>query len=122
VPPTPFVPAVACLAGAGVRATWADAAFAVLAALTRRLAEVVHDGPRALLDAYRDASVVIGRQVCVFPDPEPAEAADARPPSRVLRGTVRGIAADLSLVLDGVEEPVTRGRLAFAEDCPRSDG
>ena len=119
VPPTPFVPSVGCLADAGARATWADAAAAVLAALGRRLTELVGHGPAALLEAYRNASLVIGREVCVFADSEPGETpADPRA-VRVLRGTVRGIAGDLSLILEGVDTPVASGRLAFAEDCAR---
>ena len=118
VPPTPFVPEVACLAGAGVPVTWVDAASAVLEALARRVAEVARGGPAALLEAYRADSVVIGREVCVFPDPEPGQAPVGSRPSPVIRGTVRRIADDLSLVLEEVESPVASGRLAFAENCP----
>ncbi len=120
VPPTPFVPAVACLDRAGVPVTWADAASAVLEALARRVDEVARGGPAALLEAYRADSVVIGREVCVFPDPEPGRAPVGSRPAPVIRGTVRRIAADLSLVLEGVEAPVASGRLAFAEDCLRA--
>ncbi len=121
VPPTPFVPAVSCLAAAGVAVTWADAASAVLSALARRAVELARDGPKTLLEAYRGASVVVGREVCVLPDPEPSgETPIEAPPSPARRGIVRGIAADLSLILEGVETPVASGRLAFAEDCPRT--
>ena len=119
VPPTPFVPAVACLAEAGVAATWAGATSAVLEALARRMGAFVRDGPTGVLEAYRDASVVIGREVFVFPDPEHDAPPVGRRPSPLLRGIVRGIGADLSLVLEGVEAPVVRGRLAFSEDCTR---
>ena len=118
VPPTPFVPAVSCLADAGARATWTDAATAVLAALGQRFIELVGHGPAPLLDAYRAASLVIGREVCVFAHSEPGETTAAHP-SAPIRGTVRGIAADLSLTLEGVAAPVTSGRLAFAADCAR---
>jgi BirA family biotin operon repressor/biotin-[acetyl-CoA-carboxylase] ligase len=117
VPPTPFVPRVGCLVDAGARVTWDGAAAGVLAALGRRLAELVDDGPGPLLDAYRGASVVIGREVCVLPDSEPGETSLEGRPTAILRGIVAGIAADLSLVVDGIDAPVTRGRLAFAEDC-----
>jgi BirA family biotin operon repressor/biotin-[acetyl-CoA-carboxylase] ligase len=117
VPPTPFVPRVGCLAAAGAEATWADAAVAVLAALGRRLAALVADGPSALLAAYREASLVIGREVCVVEEREAGGTPGEGGPDRVLRGTVRAIAPDLSLVLEGVDGPVARGRLAFAEDC-----
>lgn len=117
VPPTPFVPSVGCLADAGARATWADVAASVLAALGRRMTAMVTGGAESLLDAYRAASLVIGREVCVFADPEPGEGPAPPRPKPTLRGTVRGISADLSLLIEGVEAPVTRGRLAFAEDC-----
>ena len=54
----------------------------------------------------------------MFPDPEPGRAPVGSRPAPVIRGTVRRIAADLSLVLEGVEAPVASGRLALAEDCP----
>jgi BirA family biotin operon repressor/biotin-[acetyl-CoA-carboxylase] ligase len=117
VPATPFVPRVGCLADAGARVTWDAAAAGVLAALGGRLAELVESGPGPLLDAYRDASLVIGREVCIFTDADPGETPVGSRPAPTLRGTVRGIAADLSLVLEGVDAPVTSGRLAFAEDC-----
>jgi BirA family biotin operon repressor/biotin-[acetyl-CoA-carboxylase] ligase len=117
VPPTAFVPSVGCLADAGPAATLAEATVCVLQAVGRRVSEAVAAGPATLLAAYRDASLVIGREVCVFADP-PREAGAGRRPA-CIRGTVRGIGADLSLILEGVQEPVTRGRLAFAEDCLR---
>ena len=117
VRPTPFVPSVGCLADAGASATWAEAAESVLAASGRRMTELAQDGPAALLAAYRDASLVIGRDVCVFSDALPGETPVESRPTPILRGTVRGIAADLSLTLEGVETPVASGRLAFVEDC-----
>ena len=117
VPVTPFVPRVGSLADARVKATWADAALAVLEALGRRLVALVREGPAPLLEAYRAASLVIGREVCLFPETS-SEIAPANPPAPLVQGTVRGIGADLSLTLEGVEAPVTSGRLAFAEDCP----
>ncbi len=119
VPPTPFVPSVGCLADAGTPVAVTDAVACVLAALGRRMTDIVSGGPAGLLDAYRDASVVIGREVCVFEESTPGETPDGSQPSPVLRGTVRGIAADLSLILDGVETPVASGRIAFAESCRR---
>jgi BirA family biotin operon repressor/biotin-[acetyl-CoA-carboxylase] ligase len=117
VPPTRFVPSVGCLADVGAEATWADVAFLVLAALGRRMTEVATRGTESLLDAYRAASLVVGREVCVFADPESGESPSGPRPTPVHRGTVQGIAADLSLVLEGLETPVSSGRLAFAEDC-----
>jgi biotin-(acetyl-CoA carboxylase) ligase len=119
VPPTPFVPSAGSLAEAGASVTWADACTGVLAALGRWMTRVATAGPGALLEAYRGASLVVGREVCVFEDSEDTPAEAGRPPSPLHRGTVRGIAADLALIVEGVETPVARGRLAFAEDCRR---
>jgi BirA family biotin operon repressor/biotin-[acetyl-CoA-carboxylase] ligase len=115
VAPTPFVPAVSCLAEAGVQTTWSEAASLVMAALGRRMRELETRGAGGLLDAYRAASVVIGREVCLFADGGPGGTPVGTTP--ILRGTVRHIAADLSLALEDVETPVASGRLAFAEDC-----
>jgi biotin-(acetyl-CoA carboxylase) ligase len=115
VPSTPFVPSVGCLADAGSRVGLTDALACVLVALGRRMGDVVERGPGALLEAYRDASLVLGREVCLFEDSAGGER-ESRP-SPLLRGTVRAINADLSLVVEGVAAPVSSGRLAFAEDC-----
>jgi biotin-(acetyl-CoA carboxylase) ligase len=119
---TPFAPSVGSLAEAGAGTTWDEAATAVLAALGRRLTVLAAEGPAELLEAYREASVVIGREVCVFAEPGDAGSASAGPrPAPRYRGTVRGIGADLSLLLEGTEAPVASGRLAFAEDVGGRD-
>jgi BirA family biotin operon repressor/biotin-[acetyl-CoA-carboxylase] ligase len=120
VPPTPFVPSVGSLALAGSPLTWQDAWPAVLDALGRRLVETARHGPASLLQAYRDASLVVGREVCVFEDAEPPAEGSGGPPRLLRRGLVRAIRDDLSLLLEGQDEPVTRGRLAFAEHCGHS--
>jgi BirA family biotin operon repressor/biotin-[acetyl-CoA-carboxylase] ligase len=117
VPPTAFVPSVGCLAETGTTATLAEAAVCVLAAVGWRVSEAAEAGSATLLAAYRDASLVIGREVCVFEDPAGEAGVGHRP--ACIRGIVCGIGADLSLILEGVQEPVMRGRLAFAEDCLR---
>jgi biotin-(acetyl-CoA carboxylase) ligase len=117
VPATPFVPSVGCLADEGVQTSWAEAAVLVLAALGRRLAEMAASGPGALLDAYRASSVVIDREVCLFADSDSGGASSGTWSTPALRGTVRGIDGDLSLLLEGVETSVSSGRLAFAVDC-----
>jgi biotin-(acetyl-CoA carboxylase) ligase len=117
VPPTQFVPLVGCLADAGVRTTWAEAAVSVLAALGRRMTELATEGAAGLLDAYRAASLVIGRDVCISADSGPGEAPVEIRTTPTICGNVRGVAADLSLIVEGVETPVASGRLAFAEDC-----
>ena len=115
VPPTPFVPAVGCLAEAGAEVTLADAFDSVLAALGQRYADLVSHGPEGLLEAYRHASLVIGREVCLWEESLGEATPEGPWPPPFLRGTVRGIAPDLSLILEGSPTPVRKGRLAFAE-------
>jgi biotin-(acetyl-CoA carboxylase) ligase len=119
VPRTPFVPAVGCLADAGVKATLIDVALGVLSALAARVRELGEKGPAPLVDAYRRASLVMGREVCVFDDRATAAAPLAHP---IARGVACDIADDLSLRLEGRAAPVSDGRLAFVEDLPPEGG
>jgi len=120
VEPTPFVPAAGSLAAAGADVALPAVFLAVLAGLARRMGELVRRGPAGLLEAYRSASVVIGREVCVFAETSSPRAATTALP--IVRGTVSAIADDLSLVLEGQAAPVSRGRLAFAADCSPRGG
>ena len=110
--PTPFVPAAGSLAEAGAELSLTEVLVAILEALAARFKELRADGPAALHDAYRRASVVIGREVCIWDD-VPGGVADTPPRAR---GVVRDIGRDLSLHLEGRAEPVTEGRLAIADD------
>jgi BirA family biotin operon repressor/biotin-[acetyl-CoA-carboxylase] ligase len=102
--PTAFVPSVGCLADAGAAATLAEALTCLLAAVGCRVSEAAEAGAATLLAAYRDASLVVGREVCVFEDPAQGAGVPA-----CIRGTVRGIGSDLSDPR-WRPEPVTRGR------------
>jgi hypothetical protein len=70
-----------------------------------------------LLQAYRAYAVVIGRPVRVWPETESSSADQLRSVSPLARGVVAAIADDLSLVIEGHPEPVTRGRLAEEDAC-----
>lgn len=115
VSPTPFVPTAGSLAEAGARVTLKEACAGVLSALAAWYAKLVDCGPEALAAAYRSASIVIGREVCIW-DEEACESGAGLPPP-LHRGKVRDIGPDLSLWLEGVEAPVTKGRLALAENA-----
>jgi BirA family biotin operon repressor/biotin-[acetyl-CoA-carboxylase] ligase len=109
VEPTPFVPAVGCLRElpGGGTVTLPRAFRAVMEALEERYEALVSGGPEALFRAYRESSVVIGRPVRVW---EEGAAEDAPP---FAEGVVRDIRPDLSLVLEGRPDPVSKGRLAL---------
>jgi biotin-[acetyl-CoA-carboxylase] ligase BirA-like protein len=122
VPATPCVPEVGAL---GPGRDVGEVATAVLAALADRAAALARDGAAPLFAAYRSASVVLGREVCIWPDGgkpgtglpsvgEASAATEAWPPPPI-RGVVRAIRDDLSLEIAGVPEPVRSGRLAFVE-------
>jgi biotin-[acetyl-CoA-carboxylase] ligase BirA-like protein len=107
VPPTPFTPGVTCLKDCvplpedGLT----KVLRLVMSALERRFEQFVQEGPGPLLDAYRTASLVLGREVEIRPDGQPSQ------PRR--RGRVLAIGPDLALTLTDGPEPVTTGRLVF---------
>jgi BirA family biotin operon repressor/biotin-[acetyl-CoA-carboxylase] ligase len=80
---------------------------AVLSSLAARFERLQDSGPDDLLKAYRDASVVLGQQVKIWPDSEDAY-------SPLHQGKVLSIEPDLSLRLQGVPMPITTGRLTLA--------
>jgi len=110
VPPTPFVPAVGCLASYRSDLTLRAVQAALLRALAHRCRELEREGPAPLLAAYRAASVIIGREVSVWPEEADGLDAFGRPRAR---GIVQAINGDLSLTLAGEPEPVRSGRLVI---------
>ncbi len=102
IEPSAFTPGVTCLedhfpmGGKGLGTILA----AVLEALARRFDELATMGPEPLLAAYRQASVILGRQVEVR-----QEDGSNR------KGMVLGIGPDLALTLSDSSLPVTAGRL-----------
>ncbi len=106
VSPTPFVPAVGCLASYRSGLTLCEVLSALLRALAHRCRELERVGPAPLLAAYRAASVIIGRQVSVWPEEADGAATTGRPRAR---GVVQAINGDLSLTLAGEPEPVRVG-------------
>jgi len=118
VQPTPFVPTVGCL-GEGV--SLAEGLMSLLKHLGIRYNNLLTRGRDDLFEAYRAASLVIGREVWIWD-----HSVDDRQPGELLpppyaRGIVSDIAPDLSLRLAGMETPVTKGRVAFAEHCSSFD-
>jgi biotin-(acetyl-CoA carboxylase) ligase len=113
-----FVPAASSLCALAETAAGDDGApaitvpsvlHALLDALRRNYALLLSDGATPLLDAYRRHSVIIGQRVRIISDDVAAELpAD---PAILAEGRVTGIGDALELYLEGVEAPVTRGRL-----------
>lgn len=110
VPATPFVPRTGCL-----RDYLADDQAeaqrpllrALLVSLHRNYRTLLREGYRPLLEAYRERSEVLGRQVTVC-----SEDSDQDP--RVLAsGRVVAMGEGLELYTEGRSEPLPRGRLVF---------
>ena len=116
--PTPFVPRTGCLRdlpGAAVL-TLPVLTGALLAALADRITNLIAGDSGNLVTAYRDRSLVVGRDVVVWREGHRDEAPPAQWPAPLGAGRVVGIGDDLRLHLSGRDEPVESGRLAFLED------
>ena len=124
VVPTLFVPQVGCLHDLpGARSvTLAAVLTATMAAVSRRLVELARIGPEPLLAAYRTDSLVVGQRVRVWAEGL-ADSDDPRTlPPPLAAGRVAAIGADLALLFEGQQRPITQGRLAFETVCRRADG
>ena len=113
VPFSPFVPAVTSL---GLEHD--QVLDAVLTSLADRSMDLIKNGPGALVDAYREAAVIVGRRVRVYEEgiDEDTPLADWPEPTAV--GTITSIEPDLTLRMEGVDEVISRGRLAFDDAFP----
>lgn len=111
LPALPWVTPATCLAE--VDPALGDALPRVLLELLRRVWMGVDDvlAGRAAewVERYRQRSVVVGR--CVRIDPE--EASDPYDGMALVSGRVLALTDDLGLVLEGVPDPVRRGRLTL---------
>jgi len=103
----PFVPRAGSLREHDRRVTQAEVLSCLLDHLREEYQALLSQGPQPLLSAYRERSIVIGKQVELHPDGTTAVAPIA--------GRVSGIGDDLELILEGRSAPVARGRLRF---CP----
>ena len=114
-----FVPATTCLnALEGVEEVrMMNALWVLLNALECRFNTFLSDGLKPMLEAYREFSLVLGRQVRIWKESTETIDGLACKDSLLAKGTVDAIEADLSLRIRGTETPVRGGRLAFEEVC-----
>jgi len=117
VEPTPFVPEAGCLAQTGVQVSLHDFFWNVLATLADCYQGLCDCGPADLLRAYRGASCVVGERVRVWREDANLGSDPEGWPQPIAGGVVRAIEPDLSLRIEGCEEQVYSGRLAFDEAC-----
>lgn len=110
VSPTLFVPKVAALCDFTTDSRRCGP-HEVLEILMGRLAvnykELLADGFSGLLEFYRRRSVVLGKTVTIYEDSRKNR------PREIVRGRVQSIGDGLELILEGIEFPVFRGRLAL---------
>ncbi len=108
VEPTPFVPKVASLrevAGDPMSCRRAVLLDRLIQALDRNYRLLLEGDHNALLDRYRQRSVVIGREVDICSDRARSE------PEVLARGRVAALGEDLELLIEGVDQPFSTGRL-----------
>jgi BirA family biotin operon repressor/biotin-[acetyl-CoA-carboxylase] ligase len=110
VVPTPSVPRVGSLCDVvhdRQICNQAKLLEALMKSLDRNYRSLLNGDYEALLNRYRERSVVIGRNVEVLSDDPAAEA-------EVLeKGRVEGLGQDLELLLEGHERPISKGRLVL---------
>jgi BirA family biotin operon repressor/biotin-[acetyl-CoA-carboxylase] ligase len=108
--PTPFVPKVAALCDFA-KDSKRCSPREVLEILEHRLAanykKLGANGVSSLLEVYRRRSIVIGKNVTIYEDLLENRSRE------IVRGRVQSIGDGLELVIEGVECPVFRGRLAL---------
>lgn len=107
IEPTPFVPAAGSLERYGLSLSLVFEA--VVGELDAGMDLLRTDGSARLLARYREMADFIGRSVCIWPE----DCDDWRTATPLLQGQVRALHSDLSLDIDGHEEPVRKGRMAY---------
>jgi len=105
----PFVPQVACLRDFAPACRLGEVWREVIDALEGRYRTLRDAGPGPLLEDYRRRCLVLGRRVSVRGETSEEGAEE------IATGRVTGIGDGLELHLEGVAEPVTKGRLVLLD-------
>lgn len=111
LPPSPSVPEATCLRRLPELAEvqFCPAATALLRACWSRVQYLKECGFRPMLSDYRARSACLGRPVSIWPDSEFTSGIEKHHP--IAAGRLIAIYDDLSLQIQGVEQPVYTGRL-----------
>lgn len=108
-----FVPAAGCLNDLlpGSNLTLPSLFWKLLRAFDAAYRELTTQGYERLLEPYRRFSCCLGKEVIIWAE-NVTDFAAAKP---LARGKLIGIEPDLSLLIEGLEETIGKGRLAFPE-------
>jgi biotin-[acetyl-CoA-carboxylase] ligase BirA-like protein len=112
ITPTPFVPRVAALrdfAPQSSASTQGVVFEKLIRALDRNYRSLLDGRYSALLDRYRERSLILGRDVTICSD-ESGSGLEV-----IAAGRVSGLGDNLEIFLKGVDKPVWRGRLILKE-------
>jgi biotin-(acetyl-CoA carboxylase) ligase len=108
VEPTPYVPRVAALRGFAPdpnACTLEIVLERLVHALDKNYRSYLDGGYKALIDRYRERSIITGREVTIRSDDPGTE------PAVIASGRVSGLGENLELLIKGIDKPVSRGRL-----------
>ncbi len=89
-----------------------DVLHRLLKALDRNYEAMLRGEWKAIIEVYRQRSLVLGREVTIFSDPV------NKKQKEIYAGRVIGIGNNLELYLEGQEKPVYAGRLVFKKMKP----
>ena len=110
VAPTPFVPTAGSLCDFSPdrrSCNQAKLLNELMKSLDRNYRSLIDGNYEALLNRYRERSVVIGRNVEIYSEDTGVE------PHVLASGCVKGLGQDLELILEGSERPISKGRLVL---------
>ena len=68
---------------------------------------LINNGYNKILEEYRKRSIIIGKEINIYSDP-----ADGAP-KVIASGKVNRIGENLELFLEGIQDPINRGRIKF---------
>lgn len=103
-----FVPQAACLLDYSDDLTLCNQAIVfnhLINFLSDNYRKLINGKFYQILDFYRQRSIVINREVIIYSDPVSGD------PQEILQGKAVSIGENLELIIEGFNEPVTKGRL-----------
>jgi biotin-[acetyl-CoA-carboxylase] ligase BirA-like protein len=110
VEPTPYVPEVAALRDFIPNRVLCNQSIVfhrLLHFLDQNYRRLISGHFSELLDLYRKRSLVIGKTVSVFTDAPNGKS------EKIVHGKVKSIGANLELIFDGIDSPISKGRVVL---------